>query len=177
MPQLLPDGLLDPALDEPVSQTPVTYGKSWEFHMNPESCSCSDLQLDIPHLGVRGKKVMRTEGVDSLIQWIRMTLATERYRWEIYDHQYGTEFVDLIEGSLPEDEAETEVIRAVREAILTDPRVASVTSVRLTEGRDLEDPEPAAFVAEVRVVTFTGELKQLKLDTSLRGEVSAYLDS
>ncbi len=164
MPQLLPDGLSDPAVSVAVVQESVEYGESWLFHME-DDCDCTDPLQQIPHLAVRGNKVVRTEEVDTLEQWIRMALATERFRWEIFDNQYGTEFVSLIEGSLPEDEAETEVIRVIREAILFDPRVASVTSITVTEGRDLGNP--AATVAEVRVVTYTGELRLLQLDLSL----------
>ncbi len=174
MPQLLPDGLNDPALEEPVTADAVTYGSSWQFHLNPE-CDCTDPLLDVPHLAVRGNKVTRTEEADTLMQWITMTLQTDRFKWEVYDNQYGTEFAELIEGSLPEEEAETEIIRAVREAILIDPRVASVTSVDFTEGRSLGNP--AASVVEVRVVTYTGELKRLQLDLSLRTSIDAYINS
>lgn len=164
MPQLLPDGLTDPAISEQVAQEPVEYGESWAFHMEVD-CDCTDPLLNEPHLAVRGNKVERTTGVDTLTQWITMALATDRYRWDIFDGQYGTEFNQLIEGSLPEDEAETEVIRVIREAILFDPRIASVTSVKVTPGRDIGNP--ASVVAEVRVVTFTGELRLLQLDLSL----------
>jgi hypothetical protein len=105
-----------------------------------------------------------------------MVLATDRYRWEIFDNQYGTEFVQMIEDSIPEDEAETEVIRIIKESILIDPRVASVTSVSVTEGRDVGNP--AAFLVEVRVVTYTGELRLLQLDLSLtRTTLDAYINS
>lgn len=163
MPQLLPDGLGDPSVEEPVSQAVVSYGESWEFHLNPE-CDCTDPLQQIPHLSVRGKQVQRVTEARTLEQWLRMALAVERFRWEIYDNQYGTEFTELIEGSLPEVEAESEVVNTIREAILVDPRVASVTSVGIVEGRDLGDP--SAFVVEVRVVTFTGEQRLLRLDLS-----------
>lgn len=164
MPQLLPDGLNDPAIAEAVVQEQVEYGESWRFHMEAV-CDCADPLMQIPHLAINGNKVERTEGVDTLEQWITMALATERFRWEIYDNQYGTEFTELIAGSLPEDEAGTEVVRVIREAILFDPRIASVTSVTVTSGRDLDNP--SAVVVEVRVVTYTGELRLLQLDLSL----------
>jgi hypothetical protein len=118
---------------------------------------------------------MRVTGPETLQQWITMCLATDRFRWEIYNNQYGTEFAQLIESSVPEDEAESEVIRVIREAILVDPRVASVTSVRVTPGRDVGNP--SAFIAEVRVVTYTGELRLLQLDLSLIRTINAYLDT
>ena len=164
MAQLLPDDINDPAIEEPVGQEPVSYGTSWEFHLNPQCKECDDPLQESPHLAVKGNKVMRVEGPDTIEQWIAMTLATDRFRYEIFDNQYGTEFDDLIERSVPEDEAETEVIRVLREAILLDPRIAVVTSVSVTEGREIGNP--AAFVVEIRVVTFTGELRLLQLDLS-----------
>ena len=164
MAQLLPDGLGDPAIAEPVAEDPVDYGTSWEFHLNPQCQACDDPLMSGPHLAVKGNKVMRVEGPDTIEQWIAMTLATDRFRYEIFDNQYGTEFDDLIERSVPEDEAETEVIRVLREAILLDPRIAVVTSVSVTPGREVGNP--SAFVVEIRVVTFTGELRLLQLDLS-----------
>jgi hypothetical protein len=128
-----------------------------------------------PHLAIRGKKVQRVKGAETLEQWITMALATDRYRWSIYDNQYGTEFDQLIESSVPEDEAESAVIRAISDAILNDPRIASVTSVSVTDGRSLGNP--SSFVAEVRVVTFTGELRLLQLDLSDTRTLDAYLNS
>ncbi len=171
MPQLLPDDLNDPAIEEPVAQDVIEYGTSWEFHMG--GCDCIE---DYPHLGIKGNKVMATRDSQTLEQWITMVLATDRYRWEIYDNQYGTEFVQMIEDSVPEDEAETEVIRIIRESILVDPRVASVTSVSVANGREVGNP--AAFIAEVRVITYTGELRLLQLDLSLtRTTLDAYFNS
>ncbi len=164
MAQLLPDDINDPAIEDPVGQDPVAYGTSWEFHLNPQCDMCDDPLQTIPHLAVKGNKVMRVEGPRTIEQWITMTLATDRFRYEVYDNQYGTEFDQLIERSVPEDEAETEVIRVLREAILLDSRIAAVTSVSVTEGREVGNP--AAFVVEIRVVTFTGELRLLQLDLS-----------
>lgn len=174
MAQLLPDDINDPAIEEPISDPVTEYGSAWQFHMSPE-CTCTDPLLNVPHLAVRGNKVMFVREEDTIEQWIRMTLATDRYRWEIYDNQYGTEFVQLIEASVPEEEAETEVIRTIRDAILVDPRISSVTSVAVTQGRDVGNP--AAFIAEVRVVTYTGELRLLQLDISDVRTLDAYFNS
>lgn len=173
MAQLLPDDLNDPAVQEPIAQDAVEYGESWEFHMD-SNCSCGTT-ADYPHLAIHGNRVMRVAEEQTLEQWIRMTLATDRFRWEIYDNQYGTEFKQMIADSIPEEEAETETIRVIREAILLDPRIASVTSVQVTDGRSLGNP--AAFVAEVRVVTFTGELRLLQLDMSTIRTADAYFNS
>jgi hypothetical protein len=170
----LPDGVNDPAVEVPVAEPTIEYGEAWEFHINPQ-CNCTDPLQQVPHLAVKGNKVMRVTGPETLQQWITMCLATDRFRWEIYNNQYGTEFAQLIESSVPEDEAESEVIRVIREAILVDPRVASVTSVRVTPGRDVGNP--SAFIAEVRVVTYTGELRLLQLDLSLIRTINAYLDT
>ena len=137
-------------------------------------CSCLG-DIPYPHLAVQGNKVMRTEGAETLEQWITMALATDRFRWEIYDNQYGTEFKNMIEASVPEEEAESETIRVLRDALLPDPRIASVTSVKVTQGRD--EGNPSAFIAEVRVVTFTGELRLLRLDTSQMRTADAYFNT
>lgn len=173
MAQLLPDDVNDPAIQEPVAQDAVKYGKSWQFHMGG-LCVCGD-GTGTPHLAVKGNKVMMVEEEQTLEQWITMALATDRYRWEIYDNQYGTEFKAMIEQSVPEDEAETNVIRIIKDAILLDPRIASVTSVSVEQGRD--SGNPSAFIAEVRVVTFTGELRLLQLDLSLTRTLDAYFNT
>lgn len=174
MAQLLPDGLSDPAVAVPVAEPVIEYGESWQFHLNP-NCDCTDPLQQVPHLAVKGNKVMKVVEEDTLEQWIAFTLATDRYRWQIYNNQYGTEFKQLIEASVPEEEAETAVIRIIKDALLVDPRIATVTSVRVTPGREVDNP--AAFIAEVRVVTFTGQLKLLQLDLSQVRTLDAYLNS
>ena len=84
--------------EEPVAQEPVAYGESWEFHLNPECTACDDPLKTIPHLAVKGKKVMRTEDAQTIEQWIRIPnavvpvhaeLVAEAFRsigknWETY---------------------------------------------------------------------------------------------
>lgn len=173
MPQLLADGLQDPAIEVPVAQDVVEYGEAWEFHMGLD-CGCAG-EPTYPHLAVRSNKVQRVTEVETLQQWITMALATDRYRWEIYDSQYGTDFKELIAASVPEDEAESAVIRAIRDSLLVDPRIDSITSVNVVDGRSLGNP--SAFVVEVRVVTFTGELALLQLDLSDVEMLDAYFNS
>jgi hypothetical protein len=168
MPQLLPDGLLDPALSDPIPSENISYGETWGFHLGT-SCACEVVvgpdaaSSGGPHLAVSGSRALRLTGVETLVQWIRMALATDRYRYPIFNNQYGSEFTDIIASSLDADEAETEIVRTIREALLIDPRIQTITSVDIVE----HEENAAALIADIRLVTFAGDVSHLRLDLSL----------
>lgn len=161
MPQLLPDNLVDPALGEPVQSDPIEYGTSWQFHLG-DNCPCPTVEYG-PHIAVRGNRAVRIEGINTLIQWIRMTLITDRYRWPIFDNQYGSEFNEIIENTDDAEEAKTEITRTIREALLIDDRIQAITDITILQ----DDENRNAVFVDVSLVTFAGDLSLLQLNLTL----------
>lgn len=155
MAQLLPEGLTDPILGviEEEDQS-ITYGETWSMHLGT-NCSCGKTY---PHLEVYGGRPFKVSGIDTMLQWIRLALSTERFRYEVYSDDYGVELDALIERSPTPEEVETEGPRMVREALAIDSRVEEVREVNLTV-----DPEdPTNYFIDVEVVTFTGDLEAIE---------------
>lgn len=63
----------------------------------------------------------KTEGFEAVRQAIRLILLTERYQYEIYSFQYGTELEGLI--GMRDSILFPEIKRRVTEALLVDDRV------------------------------------------------------
>ncbi|WP_127529245.1 DUF2634 domain-containing protein [Paenibacillus kobensis] len=66
------------------------------------------------------------DGDEALRQAIRKTIATARYRYLIYDGQYGCELERLLGEVLSPELLNLEIKRAVREALLADERIQDV---------------------------------------------------
>ncbi len=65
-----------------------------------------------------------TDGLDSVRQAVDIILNTERFKWQIYTSNMGTEIKTLIGDS--ESYIISEFPRMIEEALLTDDRVTSV---------------------------------------------------
>lgn len=156
MPQLLPLGMADPVQGNDVATVDqsITYGETWGFHMG-HLCSCGK---EYPHLNVYGGRVEKVSGVDTLSQWIRFALSTERFLFPIYTDQFGVEFAALVERSPTAEEVMTEGPRMIREALSIDPRITEVREVRLEE----LPGDPSSFLVEMEVVTFTTQVEVLE---------------
>lgn len=155
MAQLLPEGMRDPAQGSVLEaeDQSIVYGSTWAMHLGT-NCSCGK---NYPHLEVNGGRVSRVSGLDTLTQWVRMALSTERFRYLIYSDDHGVEFEALISRSPSSEEVETEAPRMIREAISVDRRVIEVREVRLEVG-----DEPQNYFVDMEVVTFTGDLKAIE---------------
>jgi hypothetical protein len=69
-------------------------------------------------------------------QFIRKATATARFRFTIYDFDYGCEIEDLIGLDLPLDLTEVEIKRVIKEALIFDDRIADVTNIDLSRDGD-----------------------------------------
>lgn len=77
----------------------------------------------------------KTDGLDAMRQVIFKTLQTERYRHkEIYSDNFGVEFEELI-GADPMY-AKTEIERRIKEALLWDERILSVSNFEFVTKRN-----------------------------------------
>lgn len=165
MAQLLPEGMRDPLtadVIEPV-EDPIQYGETWAFHFG-HRCACGKLY---PHMAVYGGRVQRLEGVDTLHQWIKFALTTERFRYPIYSDQFGVEFEALISRSPTAEEVETEAPRVIREALAGDERVVEVRQVRLEQSED----DGSSYFVEMEVITFTADIEEIEVLVHLDLEV------
>ncbi len=76
-------------------------------------------------------------GRDALKQWIRITLATDRYFFTQYDWNHGSEFSKLIGRSMSQEYAESEVKRMASDALLVNENIKNVEvlSCEVTDDR------------------------------------------
>ena len=68
------------------------------------------------------------DGEQALRQFVRKALVTERYRYVIYDGQYGNEMFRLIGENVTDELLRAEIPRMIREALIYDDRIADVNS-------------------------------------------------
>jgi len=76
----------------------------------------------------------QTDGHQAARQAIRLILHTERYRYEIFSHQYGTELENLIGSG--DSFLFPEIKRRVTEALLVDDRVTGTSDFQFTRERN-----------------------------------------
>lgn len=70
-------------------------------------------------------------GLDAMRQAVEIILANERFRWQIYDSNFGVELVELIGDDL--DYIKAEIPRRIEEAFSADSRILSVDNYVFTE--------------------------------------------
>lgn len=70
-------------------------------------------------------------GLDAMRQAVEIILASERFRWQIYDSNFGVELVELIGDDL--DYIKAEIPRRIEEAFSVDSRILSVDNYVFTE--------------------------------------------
>lgn len=99
----------------------VKFGKSWSF----------DFEKGDFYMTPTGK-VMETTGEDAWMEWCQKAVLTVRYRYLAYSRQHGQEFPDLIRRNLGRAANESEVKRITTEALVVDPRTATVENFIFT---------------------------------------------
>ena len=70
-------------------------------------------------------------GSDAMRQAVEIILANERFRWQIYDSNFGVELEELIGDDL--DYIKAEIPRRIEEAFSVDSRILSVDNYVFTE--------------------------------------------
>nr|DAT23674.1 MAG TPA: Protein of unknown function (DUF2634) [Caudoviricetes sp.] len=69
-------------------------------------------------------------GLAAVVQWARLTLATERYFYTQYSWDYGSELQSLIGRNHSKDYIESEVKRILNEALLVNEDIKSIEDLR-----------------------------------------------
>ena len=66
------------------------------------------------------------DGRDAILQFVDKAVRTARYRFPIYDWDYGCEIEDLIGQDVSVALLESEIPRVIREALIYDDRIDDV---------------------------------------------------
>lgn len=117
--------------------------------MLPEKMKFSDETIEIINIPTNTFKIdfdksrvkNLFDGIEALKQAIYKILITQRYKYEIYDWNYGIELEDLI--GMPKGYVKTEAERRIRDALLQDDRIEDVYGF---EFYDLEKDKSAILV-------------------------------
>ncbi len=91
------------------------------------------------------------DGIDALKQSIYKILMTERYKYSIYNWDYGIELENLI--GMPKGYVKTESERLIKEALLQDDRIENVYNFNFY---DLKD-DKSAILVEFFIKSIFGE--------------------
>lgn len=98
------------------------------------------------------KKVLGIgDGIEAMRQAIYLALQTERFMYEIYSWDYGSELKDII-GS-PADLVETKIKEAVIDALMQDDRILEVKDFEFTK-------KAGCITAFFTVVTDYGDISE-----------------
>ncbi len=94
------------------------------------------------------------EGIKAMVQAVDIILNTQRYKWQIYSANFGTELEDLPGNDRAYIEAE--IPRRIEDALSVDDRIESVTDYIFSE----REPGGLACCFSVNTVfgTFTSEV-------------------
>jgi len=93
----------------------------------------SDYEIDFSTGKLTGKII---KGLDAVIQWIRLVLGTDRYYFEQYSWNYGSELGDLIGNAFTQEYLENEVKRMIADALSTNPYIQSIDNVQCEVSND-----------------------------------------
>ncbi|MGF7045677.1 phage baseplate assembly protein W [Paenibacillus sp. DS2015] len=76
------------------------------------------------------------DGLEAIKQYVVKAIKTARFRFAIYDTDYGSEIDDLIGQDVSVALLDTEIPRAIKEAIIFDDRILDVYDFELTREGD-----------------------------------------
>ncbi|MGP0587275.1 DUF2634 domain-containing protein [Paenibacillus timonensis] len=76
------------------------------------------------------------DGTEAIRQFIRKAIQTARYRYLIYNSQYGCEIESLLGQDISQQLLKSEITRVITEALREDDRVASVDQFQIVREID-----------------------------------------
>ncbi len=86
---------------------------------------------------VQNKEFVFVEGNEAIKVWIFKSLKTNRFEYEIYSWDFGSEIENLIGSGYSKGFIESEANRFIKEALLINPYIISVHDVSTTFKGDL----------------------------------------
>ena len=93
----------------------------------------TDYEIDFTTGELTGKIIT---GLPAVIQWIRLALETERYFYNQFSWEYGSEIKTLIGQSFSEEYITSEVQRMVTDALSTSEDIDSISSLEVAMDGD-----------------------------------------
>lgn len=93
----------------------------------------TDYEIDFTTGELTGKIIT---GLPAVIQWIRLALETERYFYNQFSWEYGSELKTLIGQSFSEEYITSEVQRMVTDALSTSEDIDSISSLEVAMDGD-----------------------------------------
>lgn len=93
----------------------------------------TDYEIDFATGELTGKIIT---GLPAVIQWIRLALETERYFYNQFSWEYGSEIKTLIGQSFSEEYITSEVQRMVTDALSTSEDIDSISSLEVAMDGD-----------------------------------------
>lgn len=119
MANLFPDEVTDDWTETESSENSaseeVAFGRSWRFDFD-----VGDFVM------TPTRKVAVADETAAWVMWCQKAIRTPRYRHLIYSRGHGEELEDLIGKGYSRAVLESEIQRMVTEALMVDPRTASV---------------------------------------------------
>lgn len=101
--------------------------------VKPAPAPSRTYHLDFDTGEVAGRMI---DGQETIRQYIRKAIYTARYRYLIYNGQYGCELESLLGQDISQQLLKSEITRVITEAILEDDRVQSVEQFQIVRDND-----------------------------------------
>ena len=83
-----------------------------------------------------GRMYGTVDGKDALKQFIYKTIITTRFRFPIYNDQYGCELEDLIGEDIPFELLKSDVSRVIKDALIYDDRINEINDFTVIKEND-----------------------------------------
>lgn len=84
---------------------------------------------------IKDGKLQEIEGIDVLENWIQKKLRTEKNKYKIYVNGYGVTLSEYITSNFPMAFIKSEIEREVKEALLTNNNIKSLSDFELTRDK------------------------------------------
>lgn len=88
---------------------------------------------------------------DAIRVWIWKALQVERYKWYVYDWNYGEDFAEFLLQTTNRGLIETEIERGVRQALYSNPYITEVNKFSFEYGSE------KLLTVHFNVITIYGE--------------------
>lgn len=113
--------------------SPLTGKEERYLIVNPASSPSLTYRLDFTTGELDGTKI---DGSEALRQAISKAIQTARYRYLIYDSQYGCELETLLGQDISQQLLRSEITRVITECLLADDRIMNVERFQIDRSGD-----------------------------------------
>lgn len=87
----------------------------------------TDYEIDFTSMKLTGRIIT---GLDAIIQWVKIVLATDRYSFPQYSWDHGCELSSLIGQSSDQAWIESEAKRMIEDAIMVNDSILGIENVK-----------------------------------------------